>query len=363
MKRRDALRELLTSPGSASEVPATPAPATKRHEPIKSGALRTMGLTLKQMSAEADDARVLRAQIESGERVVELDPSLVDPSFIVDRIPVERDPGFDAFVESMRSGQQVPILVRPHPDQPGRYQAAYGHRRLKAAVALGRPVRSIVRQLTDAELVIAQGKENLERRDLSFVERAMFAAHLEERGFERTIIMSALGVDKADLSRLVALARAIPTTIIHAIGPAPKTGRPRWTQLADAFGRPDAHEFAAQAIGSDAFRGADSDRRFGIVLEALRPPIARESRAYWRDEQDQAVVRVERSAANTRLTVDERLAPGFAAFLIERLGALHEEFTQRLVSAEALRTSPGRPTCSPVTGDNQRGAAVTANDG
>ena len=115
MKRRDALRELLTSPGSASEVPATPAPATKRHEPIKSGALRTMGLTLKQMSAEADDARVLRAQIESGERVVELDPSLVDPSFIVDRIPVERDPGFDAFVESMRSGQQVPILSAAAP--------------------------------------------------------------------------------------------------------------------------------------------------------------------------------------------------------------------------------------------------------
>ena len=212
---------------------------------------------------------------------------------------------------------------------------------LKAAVALGRPAvdRS---PLTDAELVIAQGKENLERRDLSFVEQAMFAAHLEERGFERTIIMSALGVDKADLSRLVALARAIPTTIIHAIGPAPKTGRPRWTQLADAFGRPDAHEFAAQAIGSDAFRGADSDRRFGIVLEALRPTIARESRAYWRDEQDQAVVPVRRSAANTRLTVDERLAPGFAAFLIERLSALHEEFTQKAgpVGAEALRTGP-----------------------
>ena len=47
------------------------------------------------------------------------------------------------------------------------------------------PVRAVVRTLSDAELVIAQGKENNERRDLSFIERALFAAHLEHRKFER----------------------------------------------------------------------------------------------------------------------------------------------------------------------------------
>src|SRR5215207_666947 len=178
VKRRDTLRELMKPVGPVEPADQTPDAAQiltppKRTEPVRPGPWRSIGLSLKQMSAEADDARALRAQIEGGQHVVDLDPSLVDPSFITDRIPIERDPGFDIFVQSIaEAGQQVPILVRPHPDTAGRYQAAYGHRRLRAAAALGLSVRAIVRPLTDAELVVAQGKENGDRRDLSFIERA-----------------------------------------------------------------------------------------------------------------------------------------------------------------------------------------------
>ena len=58
-------------------------------------------------------------------------------------------------------------------------------------------MRAVLRHLSDAELVVAQGKENNERRDLSFIERALFAAHLEERKFDRDTIQAALGVDKS----------------------------------------------------------------------------------------------------------------------------------------------------------------------
>ena len=40
---------------------------------------------------------------------------------------------------------------------------AFGHRRLKAVVALGRKVRAVVRAMSDVELVIAQGIENSQR--------------------------------------------------------------------------------------------------------------------------------------------------------------------------------------------------------
>lgn len=375
MKRRDALRELLNPPPATSTPTGEPssadptgspvaepaAPSTlKRKEPIKSGALRGMGLTLKQMSADADDARVLRAQIESGQQVVELDPALVDPSFVADRISVDHDPGFDAFVRGIEeAGQQVPILVRPHPDAPERYQAAYGHRRLRAASALRRNVRAIVRHLTDIELVVAQGKENSERRDLSFIERATFAVHLEEKGFERSTIMTALGVDKADLSRLVALGKAVPADAIRAIGPAPKIGRPRWTQLADALaGRPDSTEIVAGTINSDAFASADSDTRFNLVLSALRTRDRRNDRDYWRDGRGQPVVRIERSTGATRLAVDERLAAGFGDFLVERLPALHEEFTRSASEQASPRPQDTRRRGNPPrrTGSNRGGA-------
>lgn len=348
MKRRDALRELmkpaLASEGSTTDDPADATrPAKTRAEPVRPGALRTMGLSLKQMSAEADDARALRAQIEGGQHVVDLDPTLVDPSFVADRIPVEHDPGFDAFVRSVaEAGQQVPILVRPHPDVQGRYQAAYGHRRLRAAAALGRSVRAIVRALTDTELVVAQGKENSERRDLSFIERATFATHLEQRGFDRPTIMAAIGVDKADLSRLIGLAKSVPVTLVQAVGPAPKAGRPRWSQLADAIAqRADATAAIEQALRSPAFAAADSDRRFGLVLSALKTQDASERMEAWSDGEGRALVRIERSATGTKLHVDERLAAGFGDFLIERLAILHDEFTR--TGRPTARTRSERP--------------------
>ena len=118
------------------------------------------------------------------------------PHPVTDRIP-DTSADLGDFVEAIRiSGQKVPILVRPHPTEPSRYQVAYGHRRLWAAVQLGRSVRAVVRGLNDAELVVAQGQENSARRDLSFIERALYAAKLEEAGFGRETIMAALNIDK-----------------------------------------------------------------------------------------------------------------------------------------------------------------------
>jgi ParB family transcriptional regulator, chromosome partitioning protein len=223
MKRQNTLADFLKQDPDLGAVSAPDMP-----EPVASGALRAMGFSLERMSAEAETARELKAKIDIGEYVVELDPTLVDASFVSDRIPVEHDVEFDAFVKSIEEqGQQVPILVRPHPDRTGRYQVAYGHRRLKAAAILCHNVSAIVRPLTNIELVIAQAKENLDRRDLSYIERAeraLFAWHLEEKQFERATIMEALSVDKGDVSRLLTVASSIPSDILRAIGPAPKVG-------------------------------------------------------------------------------------------------------------------------------------------
>jgi ParB/RepB/Spo0J family partition protein len=49
----------------------------------------------------------------------------------------------DALVASIRDqGQRTPILLRPHPDDLGRYQIAFGHRRYRALQTLGRPVKA-----------------------------------------------------------------------------------------------------------------------------------------------------------------------------------------------------------------------------
>jgi ParB family transcriptional regulator, chromosome partitioning protein len=134
--RKDTLRELLNPskagpPTSHGSDPPNEIPHTER---IGSGAVRVMGLSLQRLSADAETGRTLRAQLNSGSNVVEVDPDFIEPSFVTDRFAQADDQAFRDLVKSIEThGQQVPILVRPHPEKSDRYQIAYGHRRLLAA--------------------------------------------------------------------------------------------------------------------------------------------------------------------------------------------------------------------------------------
>ena len=249
-----------------------------------SGAVKAMGLSLNTIAREAEEARHLRQALEEGERVMSLPTGRIEVSFVSDRLSAGEidDPQFAELVESMReSGQQVPILVRPHPSEDGRFQVAYGHRRLRAAAVLGIEVTALVRSLTDDQLILAQGKENAERRNLSFIERAVFARTLVTRGFDRRLIGDALVVQKSELSRLLQVADGIPEAVIRAIGPAPKAGRERWMKLAELFGGKGAVDAAADEVDRATFRASDTDRRFELVLARLTQP------ATARDEKSQ----------------------------------------------------------------------------
>ena len=340
MSRKDQLRAALTrrptelpDGNSAPSSPSEPEASAPRAL-VRSGAVGAMSRSLGQIATAAEEARAL---VAAGDKVVELDPSLVETSFVADRL---RSTSLDneALVQSIRNhGQQVPILVRPHPTSAGRYQVAYGHRRLRAAEELRRAVRAVVKELSDEDLVIAQGQENSARTDLSYIERALFAAALEDRRFERPVIMAALNMEKTQLSRLIAVARSIPTEIANAIGPAPKAGRPRWTQLAEALRGHEEGEAVEGLLISPAFQKADSDARFNLLLTSLksggeRPSV--ETERFWEDSEGRSVVRFDRAGGGARLTFDEQLAPAFAQFVLKKLSELHSEYQRQMQPAE-----------------------------
>ncbi len=171
MTRRNILASLLESKLAAANSPDRPNPGGK--DRVFAGPVKTMSLTLDRM---AEESRTLQEALATGAAVVELDPECIDVSFIRDRLSGPDDAEFLVLKESLRAhGQEVPILVRPHPTRSGAYQAAYGHRRLKAAQDLGIKIKAVVRNLDDRQLIIAQGIENSARRDLTFIERAIFA--------------------------------------------------------------------------------------------------------------------------------------------------------------------------------------------
>jgi ParB family transcriptional regulator, chromosome partitioning protein len=322
-KRRDALKAMLT--------PLSVSTGDDNH-PVRqggvSGSLKAMGLTLKSLSDEADEARALKAQLATGAQVVDLDPHLVDPSFVRDRLAEPEGEAFELFKASLAAeGQQVPILVRPAPNNEGRYQAAYGHRRLAALRALRQPVKAVVRDLTDEQLIVAQGKENSDRRDLSFIERALFAARLEDRGFSRAAITAALSLQKGNLSTMISVARSIPEPLIVAIGPAPKVGRPRWEQLATLIVN-DGRKWRL-AIADPDFVTAESDSRFERILKSLVQRAEVRTTDVVRDQDGTPLAMVNHGKGRVRLTIESRHVPEFGDWLIVQLPEIYASFRRR----------------------------------
>lgn len=267
-------------------------------------------------------------RLMDGGRVVELEPRTIEESFVMERLSDDADASIDILVRSIKaSGQLVPILVRPIPGRVGRFQVAFGHRRVQAAELLQCRVKAIVRALSDEELVVAQGKENTEHHGLSFIEKAVFAKNLEDKGFSRNVLMAALSVDKTELTRLLTVTRSVPGDVIRAIGPARKAGRPRWLALARMANNAGEGEKIQQLICSSGFKALNSDRRFEILFATLSgQERVTHSPDRWMDPNGRPIVRIDRHDSQTRLLFDDRLEPDFSTYIVEHLEKLYAEF-------------------------------------
>ena len=187
-------------------------------------------------------------------------------------------------------------------------------------------VRAVVRSLTDEELVVAQGQENSGRTDLTFIERARFAARLEDRKFSRDVIMSALNVDKAALSRLIAVATQIPPAVIEAIGPAPAYGRVRWQELMESLEEQGTRARALEITAEPVFAELDTDARFETLMRNLRSGTPRGRAEAWIADDGTHAARISRTGKKLTLVFDDRVAPRFGDFIRERLASLYAEY-------------------------------------
>jgi ParB family chromosome partitioning protein len=186
-----------------------------------------------------------------------------------------------------------------------------------------RPVRAIIKDLSDTKLFLAQGIENNERENLSHIEKALYASRLADAGIARSDIAKAMGSAKTHLSTMLGLIRALSVELILAIGPAPAIGRPRWTRLAEDVqsGKVDWRA----AIADQHFDALASNARFEFVAGAAakKPALGPETIL----AGDGAVLaQVNRSAKGISVKLDGRENAEFGDFLISQLPEIYERF-------------------------------------
>ncbi len=133
------------------------------------------------------------------------------------RGPIDPD-SLAELIESVRArGILQPLLARPDPDAPDRYQIIAGERRWRAAQAAGlHEVPALVRDLTNAEAMAAALVENLQRQDLNAIEEAEgYRRLLEEFGMTQDQLGEAVGKSRSHVANTVRLLNLPPTVQIE----------------------------------------------------------------------------------------------------------------------------------------------------
>ncbi|WP_299852736.1 plasmid partitioning protein RepB [uncultured Roseovarius sp.] len=214
----------------------------------------------------------------------EIDPDVIDDWGPTDRLGEfttvnleEESDSFEALKNSIRDGgQQVPILVRRAKTE-GRYEAIYGRRRLYACRMLGIKVRANVQDVNDATALLAKGLENAARRNLSFYEKARFAEAILEAGHDTSTTRQVLNLTKSGLSHLTKVTQNVPVEIGDILGAAPKSGRPKWTALAELFASKKLSVSSAKKIIESLGTEKSSDDRLEALLKEPSKRGARQS--------------------------------------------------------------------------------------
>lgn len=324
MARRDIFRNIKEAETADAERPA-PGGYTAR------GAARNILASIGELAEKAARAD----QMPEGVSIVELDPDLIDKSFVADRM--EDDAAFEELLEAIRAhGQDSPVLVRPHPSVGGRYQIVFGHRRVRVARQLGRKVKAVVRTITDDEHVIAQGQENSSRENLSFIERALFAQRLLDRGYERATIQAALSIDAAMLTRMLSVSGRVPEELAIAIGPSKGIGRDRWIEFAQLVENPGARTAALALIAQAEFNDLASEARFEraqnevkAVARQRRATLAKPVKEKWQPQDQAAVAEFTDTGRSFAVAFKTKGGVRFGRFIAENLDRLYGEFKQR----------------------------------
>ena len=144
-------------------------------------------------------------------QVVSVAIAAIEPDPHQPRKTFEGIAGLAASIQAI--GIKQPLLVRSHPEDPGRYLLVAGERRLRAAQRAGLETVPCLIETSDAEdtgqLLITQLSENLQRQGVPILETAHALQQvLSASGLSKQELAKALGKKPSFVSKHLALLKA-----------------------------------------------------------------------------------------------------------------------------------------------------------
>ncbi len=195
----------------------------------------------------------------------------------------------DELAGSIRQkGIVQPILLRPTPNQSGRFQLVAGERRWRAAqMAKLHDIPSVVRYLSDAECNEIALIENIQRQDLSVIDEAQgYANLLEINRYTQDQLSKIIGKSRshiANLLRLLGLPDSVQSMLsdgVLTMGQArPLVGHPQAEFLANTIVSKGLSARQAEALMKAAVSGATPKAKQSATTEKSADIKAIEQRA------------------------------------------------------------------------------------
>jgi ParB family chromosome partitioning protein len=174
----------------------------------------------------------------------------------------------DELADSIRQkGIVQPILLRPSPNQRGRYQLVAGERRWRAAqIAQVHQIPSVIRDLKDAECYEIALIENIQRQDLSVIDEAQgYANLLEINSYTQDQLSEIIGKSRSHIANLLRLL-GLPETVQNLL----RDGELTMGQARPLVGHPQA-EFLAKTIVA---KGLSARQAEALIKTAVSGPLA-----------------------------------------------------------------------------------------
>ena len=160
-----------------------------------------------------DAAPQTRAASQNGVRTIPVEH--LEPSPFQPRVKMNPEALDDLATSIKARGILQPLLVRPHPDQPGRFQIIAGERRWRASQQAGlHEVPVLVRELSDVETMAAALVENLQRQDLNAIEEAEgYKRLVDEFRMTQEMLAESVGKSRSHIANTLRLLNLPPTVL------------------------------------------------------------------------------------------------------------------------------------------------------